>query len=65
MKIGQVIRKAISQLPGPEEAGKTAMWYVKDTVKTLTMSSDDSGKISTIAHGKWKGERVAFLKVTG
>ena len=45
---------------------KQAMWYVPCREKPKTNSVEDSErKVETIAHGKWKGERMAFLKVTG
>lgn len=42
-----------------------AMWYVSWGSKDSADGMDDKAKVGTIAHGKWKGERMAFLKVTG
>ena len=42
-----------------------AMWYVSWGSKDSVEGMDDKAKVGTIAHGKWKGERMAFLKITG
>ena len=51
---------------GLERKREQAMWYVSWLEKPKT-SSDEAGgrKAETIAHGNWKGDRLAFLKITG
>lgn len=51
---------------GLEHKRQNAMWYVpyRDKSKAASMEKNEK-KMETIAHGKWKGERFAFLKITG
>ena len=51
---------------GLEHKRQQSMWYVSclEKLKTASMSNSQV-KTETIAHGNWKGERMAFLKITG
>ena len=51
---------------GLEHKREQSMWYVSclEKLKTASMSNSQV-KTETIAHGNWKGERMAFLKITG
>ena len=50
---------------GLEGKRQQAMWYVSCPEKPKTSAEDGERKTETIAHGSWKGERLAFLKITG
>eukprot|EP00794_Sanderia_malayensis_P018024 gene18024-19829_t len=73
MKIGQAAVKRVVGVVGggrgeEQKRNSGAMWYVPcssgDATKTMSLEERDQTKVATIAHGKWRGERIAFLKVT-
>ena len=51
---------------GQERKREQSMWYVSILERLRASSVGGSeNKAETIAHGNWKGERFAFLKITG